>query len=83
MVSTDWQQGGGRGGGGGGAIRLGNAAHNRCYTSGISTNAGTGIATAEALLWSLPHNGTHLYGTTIEYIVSSLLQHTHPTKNLV
>ena len=29
-----------------------------CYTSGISSHKGTGIATAAALLWSLPHNGT-------------------------
>ena len=29
-----------------------------CYTSGFSSHEGTGIATAVALLWSLPHNGT-------------------------
>ena len=31
-----------------------------CYTSGINTHEGTGIATAAALLRSLPHNGTQL-----------------------
>ena len=43
--------------------------------SGV-THEGTGIATAEALLWSLPHNGTRLYGTTIEYIVTCTSYHT-------
>ena len=46
-----------------------------CYTSGISTHEGTGIAMAEGLLWSLPHNGTRLYGTTIEYVVSCTRYH--------
>ena len=46
-----------------------------CYTSGINTHEATGKATAEALLWSLPHNSTHLYGITIEYIVSSTCYH--------
>ena len=30
----------------------------KCYTFGINTHEETGIATAAALLWSLPHNGT-------------------------
>ena len=46
-----------------------------CYTSGIATHEGTGKATAVALLRSLPHNGTHLYGITIEYVVSCTCYH--------
>ena len=30
---------------------------------------------AEALLWSLPHKGTHLYGTSIAYVVSCTCYH--------
>ena len=48
---------------------------NVCYTSGIDTHEGTGKATAEALLRSIPHNGTHLYGITIEYVVSRTCYH--------
>ena len=47
----------------------------QCYTSGISTHEGTGKAMADAPLRSLPHNGTHIYGITIEYIVSCILYH--------
>ena len=46
-----------------------------CYTSGINTHEGTGKATAEALLRSLPHNVTQLYGITIEYVVSCTCYH--------
>ena len=46
-----------------------------CYTSGINTHEGTGRATAGALLRSLPHNGTHLYGIAIEYVVSCTRYH--------
>ena len=46
-----------------------------CYTSGINTHEGIGKATAEALLRSLPHNGTQLYGITIEYVVSCTCYH--------
>ena len=41
----------------------------------ISTYEGTGIATAEALLRLLPHNGTYLYGITIENITSYICYH--------
>ena len=46
-----------------------------CYTSGINPHEGTGKAMAEALLTLLPHNGTHLYGVTIEYVVSGTCYH--------
>ena len=46
-----------------------------CYTSGINTHEGTGKATAKALLRSPPHNGTQLYGITIEYVVSCTCYH--------
>ena len=46
-----------------------------CYTSRINTHEGTGEATAEGLLRSLPHNGTQLYGITIEYVVSCTCYH--------
>ena len=49
--------------------------HAPCYTSGINTHEGTGKAMAEAWLRSLPHNGTHLYGITVEYIVSYTCYH--------
>ena len=41
-----------------------------CYSSEINTHEETGKAMAKALLRSLPHNGTQLYGNTIEYVVS-------------
>ena len=41
-----------------------------CYTSRINTHEGTDKATAVALLRSLPHNSTQLYGNTIEYVIS-------------
>ena len=50
-------------------------ARDKCYTSVISTHEGTGMATAEALLRLLPHNGTHLYGITIEYVDSCTRYH--------
>ena len=46
-----------------------------CYTSGINTHKGTRKATPKALLRSLPHNGTQLYGITIEYVVSCTCYH--------
>ena len=59
-----------KGGGGGGDTE-----NTMCYTSGINTHEGTGKATAKALLRSLPHNGTQLYGITIEYVVSCTRYH--------
>ena len=52
-----------------------------CYTSEINPHEGTGKATAEALLRSLPHNSTQLYGITIEYVVSCTCYHPVPKCN--
>ena len=57
------------------AVAIALTASDWCYTSGINTHEGTGKAMAEALLRLLPHNGTQLYGITIEYVVSCTCFH--------